>query len=85
MTNLVRIGNSHGIRIPKPIIEQACLSGKELKLVVVSEGLLISPQTQPRAHWEKAINTLLIGSPAQEEVDTEWLDAPLITDDQWEW
>jgi antitoxin MazE len=84
MTNLIKIGNSHGIRIPKPIIEQACLSGKELKLVVVNEGLLISSQMQPREHWEKAINRLL-SSQGQEEVDTEWLDAPLITDDQWEW
>lgn len=84
MTNLVKIGNSHGIRIPKPIIEQACLSGKELKLVVVSEGLLITPQNQPREGWEKAINSLL-SRKGQEKVDTEWLDAPLITDDQGEW
>ena len=32
MAHLVKIGNSQGIRIPKPLVEQAQLEGKELKL-----------------------------------------------------
>ena len=48
MTHLVKIGNSHGIRIPKPLIEQACLDGRELKLQLVDNGLLISPEKAVR-------------------------------------
>ncbi len=29
MTTLIRIGNSQGVRIPKAIVEQAQLEGKE--------------------------------------------------------
>ena len=50
---------------------------------IISEGLLMTPQNQPREGWEKAINNLL-SQECQEKVDTEWLDAPLITDDQWD-
>ena len=42
MAHLVRIGNSQGIRIPKPFIEQAHLEGKELKFEVLNGGLLIT-------------------------------------------
>ena len=55
MTHLVKIGNSQGIRIPKPLVEQAQLEGKELKLQLVSNGLLISPEKQARAGWEEEI------------------------------
>jgi antitoxin MazE len=43
MAYLVKIGNSQGIRIPKPLIEQAHLEGKELQLQVVNGGLFIAP------------------------------------------
>ena len=43
MSTLIAIGNSQGIRIPKPIIKQAHLEDSELELVVVEEGLLIKP------------------------------------------
>ena len=43
MTNLVKIGNSRGIRIPKTLIEQVHLEGKELKLTVIDGGIFISP------------------------------------------
>jgi len=43
MSALIAIGNSQGIRIPKPIIKQAHLEDSELELVVVEEGLLIKP------------------------------------------
>jgi antitoxin MazE len=56
MPHLVKIGNSQGIRIPKPYIEEAHLSGAELKLELVHNGLLVRPITKPRHGW--AINLL---------------------------
>jgi antitoxin MazE len=49
---LVRIGNSRGIRIPKPLIEQ-CGFGDEVDLRVENECLIISPERLPRAGWEE--------------------------------
>ena len=84
MTHLVKIGNSQGIRIPKPLVEQAQLEGKELKLQLVNNGLLISPEKQARAGWEEAIEQT-IAAHGQEAIDAEWLDLPLASDDDLEW
>ena len=59
MTHLVKIGNSKGIRIPKALIEQARLEGKELDLKVVDKGILVTHSRKPREGWNKAIESLL--------------------------
>ena len=52
MSTLIAIGNSQGIRIPKPIIKQAHLEDSELEFVIVEDGLLIKPIDKPnRANW----------------------------------
>lgn len=52
MSTLISIGNSQGIRIPKPIIKQAHLENTQLEFVVVEDGLLIKPIEKPRrANW----------------------------------
>jgi len=84
MTQLVRIGNSQGIRIPKPLIEQAHLEGKDLKLQIVNGGLLITPEKGVREGWEEAIEQT-ISAQGQESLDEEWLDFPLDSDDELEW
>jgi len=52
MAKIIQIGNSQGIRIPKPIIELANLGDKELKFVVMDSGLLIAPEKKVRVGWE---------------------------------
>ena len=84
MTQLVRIGNSKGIRIPKPLIEQADLEGKELKLQLVNGGLLITPEKEVREGWKEAIEKTIMAK-GQESPDDEWLDMPLDSDDELEW
>ena len=84
MTQLVRIGNSQGIRIPKPLIEQADLEGKELKLQLVNGGLLITPEKEVREGWKEAIEQTIMAK-GQELPDDEWLDMPLDSDDELEW
>ncbi len=51
-TKLVRIGNSRGVRIPRPFIEQ-CGLGKTVELRVTSDCLIISAR-QPRQGWGNA-------------------------------
>jgi antitoxin MazE len=55
MIELIKIGNSQGVRIPKPLIEQAKLANKQLQFKLVKNGLLISPITKPRISWENSI------------------------------
>lgn len=52
-TELVRIGNSRGIRIPKPLIEQ-CRLDDTVELRVEDERLVISRGRTPRQGWEEA-------------------------------
>lgn len=84
MAHLIKIGNSQGIRIPKPLIQQAHLEGKELDIQVVNQGILVTPSNKPRENWKKAIETIL-ASNGSEATDNEWLDASLTSDDDLEW
>lgn len=84
MTHLIKIGNSQGIRIPKALIEQAQLEGKELKFEVIKGGLFIAPINTPRTGWANSINALL-ATHGKEVIDNEWLDAELTSDDKLEW
>ena len=51
MAKIIQIGNSQGIRIPKPIIELANLGDKELEFVLMDSGLLITPEKKVRVGW----------------------------------
>ena len=51
MAKIIQIGNSQGIRIPKPIIALANLEDKELKFVVLDNGLLITSEKKVRVGW----------------------------------
>ena len=56
MAQIIKIGNSQGIRIPKPIISLANLDNKELDFVVLDSGLLITTQKKARSGWERHHN-----------------------------
>ena len=84
MAYLVKIGNSQGIRIPKPLVEQARLEGKSLKLQLVKGGLLIAPEKEARDGWKDKIEQA-IGAKGNESIDDEWLNLPLTSDDELDW
>ncbi len=68
MAKIIQIGNSQGIRIPKPLIALANLEGKELEYVVMDSGLLITPEKKVRVGWENDIDNL--------SIDWEWSKTP---------
>ena len=68
MAKIIQIGNSQGIRIPKPLIALANLEGKELEYVVMDSGLLITPEKKVSVGWENDIDDL--------SVDWEWSKSP---------
>ncbi|MFV2068511.1 MAG: AbrB/MazE/SpoVT family DNA-binding domain-containing protein [Pirellulales bacterium] len=51
--DLVKIGNSQGIRLPKAIVEQAKLTDK-LDLEVSEGSIIIRSAHRPREAWEEA-------------------------------
>jgi len=60
MTMLTKIGNSQGIRIPKPLIQQAHLENANLELEVLENGLLIKPISNiQRENWKTDIEQVL--------------------------
>ena len=60
MTMLTKIGNSQGVRIPKPLIAQAHLENVEIDFEVVENGLLIKPiHKNTRENWNNNIQEVL--------------------------
>ncbi len=56
-TRIVRIGNSQGIRIPKPLLEQTGLRD-EVELSVQDDALVIRPARKARAGWAEALREM---------------------------
>ncbi len=52
-TNIIRIGNSKGIRLPKAILEQ-CQLEDVVEIEVERNTLIIRPLRAPRANWSQA-------------------------------
>jgi antitoxin MazE len=78
-TRLVQIGNSRGVRIPKPLIEQADL-GEEVELRVEDGAIIIETPRSVRAGWADAARTVrgrgedgILDEPTPTRFDeTEW-------------
>jgi len=56
-TNIVRIGNSRGIRIPKTLLKQ-CRLGEAVELEVEKDRLVIRPAKKPRSGWDEAFREM---------------------------
>jgi len=78
--SVVRIGNSKGIRIPKPILDQCAISDA-VDLAVDGKRIVLTPATsKPRKGWLAAAermrkagdDALLIPDVFEEDVEVEW-------------
>ena len=56
-TSIIRIGNSRGIRIPKPLLQQTGLSG-EVEMRAQNGSLVIRAAKKPRAGWAAAFGEM---------------------------
>ncbi|MBP6875672.1 MAG: AbrB/MazE/SpoVT family DNA-binding domain-containing protein [Candidatus Eisenbacteria bacterium] len=84
---IVRIGNSQGIRIPKPLLEQTGLR-EEVDLTVENHRIVIAPPkpetVPPRKGWAKAFKDMAaVGDDhlldGDRQLPTHWDEA------EWEW
>jgi len=54
---VIKIGNSKGIRIPKPMLQE-CGLGEEVELVVNEDKIIIYPINKVRGGWEEAYKNM---------------------------
>ena len=80
-TKIIRIGNSRGVRIPKPLLEQAGLVD-EVQLKIVESGIIIEGATTHRSGWATAAAKI------RDREEDGLLDEPLpseFDDSEWVW
>lgn len=53
---IIQIGNSQGVRIPKALLEETKISG-EIDLEVHPEGILLKNIKKPRSDWDEKFRT----------------------------
>ena len=51
---IIKIGNSRGLRIPKKVLDQYQMDGR-VELILTEEGIVLKPiASPPRAGWAQA-------------------------------
>jgi len=81
-TELIQIGNSRAIRIPKPFIEQ-CGLGDTVDLRVENDCLVISPGRRPRQRWKEAFHAA--GRAIDDELLLNDASASEFDNKEWKW
>ncbi len=80
-TRLIRVGNSRGVRLPKPLIEQAGLED-EVELHVRDGAITIERTAPPRSGWAEAAKQM------SQRGEDQMLDSPMPTrfdEEEWQW
>ena len=78
---IIQIGNSQGIRIPKTLLEETKISG-EVELEACPDGILIRNINKPRSDWDERFKS------ASEVDDDRSADLPAPSSFQrrdWQW
>ena len=82
-TRIVQIGNSQGVRIPKPLLEESGLSG-DVELEVRAGEILIRAARSTRSGWDEAFSAMSArGDDAP--VDGQWPAASAWDEEDWQW
>lgn len=82
-SKIVKIGNSQGIRIPKPLIEQLGIK-RDIEIFVENNRLIISSAEHARTGWAESYKFMA------KHGDDKLLDSEEITEtiwekEEWEW
>ncbi len=78
---IIQIGNSQGIRIPKILLEESGITG-DVDLEMHAEGILIRNIQRPRSGWDEAFKAMAendeaesldaVGATAFDKKDWQW-------------
>jgi antitoxin MazE len=78
---VIKIGNSHGVRIPKVWLDQLAL-GDEVEMAMEADQIVIRPAHRPREAWEERFREMAAHG------DDRLVDVPAATQfdqDEWAW
>ncbi|MDY6953351.1 MAG: AbrB/MazE/SpoVT family DNA-binding domain-containing protein [Thermodesulfobacteriota bacterium] len=80
---VVKIGNSRGIRLPKPLLDQTGIM-EDVDLEVDNNRIIIRPVSSPRSGWEDAFRTMAEKGDdglviEGEEISHSW------DEEEWQW
>ncbi len=81
--HVVKIGNSQGIRIPKPLLEQTGIID-DVELEVDKTQIIIRPISNPRSGWDNAFRTMAQKGHAtlideNDNISNSW------DEEEWQW
>ncbi len=82
--NIVQVGNSRGIRLPKALLQESGLDKlTEVDIKVKDEKLIITRLKTPRKGWQEAFRKMAMAKDDQlldkDELGTAW------DEEEWEW
>jgi antitoxin MazE len=78
-TNLIKIGNSKGIRITSNIIKE-CEFNNEVEIKVVDKKIIIEAVKEPRSNWENSFKKM-----HKNKEDFLIAESNNVFDKDWEW
>jgi antitoxin MazE len=80
--NIIKIGNSKGLRIPKPILEQTGIMD-DVEIEVGNNQIIIRPFKNARAGWDTAFKVM-----AEKGDDELIIDENIVNawdEEEWQW
>ncbi|MBI2440320.1 MAG: AbrB/MazE/SpoVT family DNA-binding domain-containing protein [Lentisphaerae bacterium] len=81
-TTLISIGNSRGVRIPKPFIEQCALT-EQVEMDVQDSMIVIHSPRKPRAGWRVAFGEM--ARMGDDKLLDPHLGSTRWDDEEWQW
>ncbi len=84
---LARLGNSRGVRIPKPVLDQLGIVD-ELTMEVRDGEIVLrkpSPKEHPRAGWAEQLDAMTARGERLDDLDTMIPGPNRFDHEEWEW
>jgi antitoxin MazE len=81
--HVVKIGNSRGIRIPKPLLDQTGIVNY-VELEVEKDRIIIRPVMNPRIGWEKSFKAMAANRDDEMGVEDGHLSHSW-DEEEWQW
>jgi antitoxin MazE len=81
ITQLIKVGNSRGVRIPKPLIQETGLTN-DVSIRADGGSIVISPVRAARNGWQEAFNKMHANNDdvlIDKNIRSNW------DDKEWEW
>ncbi len=80
---VIKIGNSQGLRIPKPILEQTGIRD-DVEIELESNQIIIRPVQKPREGWDQAFKKMAKNGDDEliindKDISHSW------DDEEWQW